>query len=60
MNPKDFVIWLNGFISGCHSYNATPEQWDTLKDVLSKVKLEEKNPFVASYTVTTTKDLLHD
>lgn len=41
MTSREFVIWLQGFIAGSNNYNLTPAGWDTLKEVLKTVKLED-------------------
>lgn len=41
MTSKEFVIWLKGFVEGSHHYNLTPSAWETLKETLKKVKLEQ-------------------
>jgi hypothetical protein len=41
MNDKEFVIWLRGFIQGCHEYAPTPKQWDILKETLSSIKTKD-------------------
>lgn len=41
MTPRDFVIWLQGFVDASHHYNLTPEGWDRLKEVLKDVKMEK-------------------
>ena len=38
MTSKEFVLWLKGFTDGVHEFNATPKQWDKLKDKLAEVK----------------------
>jgi hypothetical protein len=37
MTSKEFVIWLKGFVTATNNYNATPKQWDDLKDKLKEV-----------------------
>ena len=51
MTPREFVIWLKGFVQASNNFNATPKQWDDLKDQLNKVeinddKLQEVRRFV--------------
>jgi hypothetical protein len=38
MTPKEFTIWMKGFITACPKFHPTPEQWDLLKDQLQKVE----------------------
>lgn len=38
MNEKEFVFWLDGFVTACNKHMPTPAQWDTLVDVLSNVR----------------------
>lgn len=45
MTSKEFVIWLKGFTEGVHEYNATPKQWDLLKEKLAEVN---DNRFIES------------
>ena len=37
MKPKEYIIWLRGFVEACHEYAPTPKQWDALKDQLAHV-----------------------
>lgn len=41
MTPKDFIIWLQGFVEASHHYNLTPDAWNTLKETLKQVKIEK-------------------
>ncbi len=41
MTPREFAIWLKGFIQASNKYNITPKQWDDIKDQLDKVELDE-------------------
>ncbi len=65
MTPKDFTIWLNGFVEACNEYAPTPKQWDALKDKLSEVKdsyqvkVNQQLPIWTS-TSTIEKQLLND
>ena len=43
MNERDFVIWINGFVTASHDYALTPKQWDTLKETLKKVVVQDFN-----------------
>ena len=45
MTSKEFVIWLQGFTEAVHEFNATPKQWDLLKEKLAGVKDESKVEF---------------
>lgn len=42
ITPKDFCIWLKGFVDASHHWNLTPEAWDTVKTALSTVKYEDE------------------
>jgi hypothetical protein len=48
MTPREFVIWLQGFVAATHEYSMTPKQWDEFKDKLQTVVLDGK----ISYTIT--------
>ena len=48
MTPREFTIWLKGFMQAANNFNATPKQWDDLKDQLNKV---ETNNLPSSVTV---------
>jgi len=37
MKPKEYIIWLKGFVEACHEYAPSPKQWDALKDKLKEV-----------------------
>lgn len=41
MTAEEFVIWLKGFAEASNEYNVTPKQWQSVKDMLDKVKTEE-------------------
>jgi len=41
MTPKEFVIWLQGFVDASHNYNLTPASWDALKEKLKTVTIDE-------------------
>jgi len=43
MTPREFVIWLKGFVQASNKYNVTPKQWDDIKDQLNKVDLDDNN-----------------
>jgi len=76
MKPKEFVNWLNGFVTACNNYLPTPAQWDELKETLKKVDLdsnkmtvfdEEKSIFLGKVTLpkdywktNNDKEVLHD
>ena len=38
MTAKDFVIWLQGFVTACNEFQPTPKQWDEIKEVLNSVE----------------------
>ena len=38
MTTKDFVIWLQGFVTACNEFQPTPKQWDRVKEVLDSVE----------------------
>jgi len=42
MTPRDFAIWMRGFITACNEYQPTPKQWEKIKEVLQSVE-ELKN-----------------
>ena len=50
MTPREFVIWLKGFVQAANNFSATPKQWDDLKDQLNKVELNE-NPSVSTLNI---------
>ena len=41
MTPEEFVIWLRGFAEAANPYNVTPKQWDSVKQKLDSVEMEE-------------------
>jgi len=43
MTPREFVIWLKGFVQAANNFSATPKQWDDIKDQLNKVELNENS-----------------
>jgi hypothetical protein len=49
MTPEEFVIWLRGFAEAANPYNITPKQWESLKQKLDSVEIEE---FEGEYEVT--------
>lgn len=49
MTPEEFVIWLKGFAEAANAYNVTPKQWDTIREKLDSVQMEE---FEEEYEVT--------
>lgn len=76
MTPKEFVIWLQGFVAATHEYSMTPKQWDHLKEKLQTVDLDASfqlasdahlvvNPAhyistTGTYTLPPQKDILKD
>jgi len=38
MTAKDFVVWLQGFVTACNEFQPTPKQWDRVKEVLHSVE----------------------
>lgn len=38
MTPRDFSIWLKGFMAACNDFTATPAQWDKIKEELGQVQ----------------------
>ena len=40
MIPREFVIWLKGFVQASNNFTVTPKQWDDLKDQLDKVEID--------------------
>jgi hypothetical protein len=53
MTSKEFVVWMQGFVTACNEYSPTPKQWDTLKDKLGEVKDEQSYTF-PTFTPNTT------
>jgi len=53
MTSKEFVIWMKGFVEACNDFTATPKQWDSIKEVLSKVTDETTSKFSVSSSGTT-------
>ena len=41
MTPRDFVIWLKGFMQAANTFASTPKQWDDIRDQIGKVDLDE-------------------
>lgn len=37
MTSQEFITWLKGVVSASNEYAPTPQQWDLIKDELSKV-----------------------
>jgi hypothetical protein len=48
MTPREFVLWMQGFVAACNDYTTTPKQWDELKEKLESVELDQNT----SYTIT--------
>ena len=46
MTSKEFVVWMQGFVTACNDYSPTPKQWDIMKDELAKVKDEPTPPYI--------------
>ena len=40
MTPREFVIWLRGFVQASNNFTAIPKQWDDLKEQLDKVEID--------------------
>lgn len=57
ITPKDFCIWLNGFVDASHHWNLTPEAWDTVKTVLRTVKYEDEGGHRYEYVKNQTTTL---
>jgi hypothetical protein len=51
MTPREFVIWLKGFIQAANNFSATPKQWDDIKDQLNKVELDDRLQEIKRYTI---------
>jgi hypothetical protein len=49
MTSKEFVVWMQGFVTACNEYSPTPKQWDTLKDKLAEVK-DDTTPSFPTFT----------
>jgi hypothetical protein len=39
MNEQQFVLWMRGFVTACHSFQPTPAQWDELVETLNNVNI---------------------
>ncbi len=52
MTSKEFVVWMQGFVTACNDYSPTPKQWDIMKDELAKVK-DEPTPSYIGFTPNT-------
>ena len=44
MTSKQFVVWLEGFISAANDYNITPKHWQNIKDMMNKVTDQYDDP----------------
>ena len=42
MSSENFIIWLKGFVEAANPYNITPQQFETIKEVLKTVVLDKK------------------
>ena len=51
MTPREFVIWLRGFVQAANNFSATPKQWDDLRDQLEKVELDSQSTSTISIGV---------
>jgi hypothetical protein len=71
MTPREFVIWLQGFVAATHEYSMTPKQWEFFKEKLESVVLDQGNSYnmltltsgsipTVTYTASTDKTLLKD
>ena len=63
MTPREFVIWLQGFVAACNDYTTTPKQWDELKEKLESVVLDQNisyNITPDTYSGSSDKTLLKD
>ena len=73
MTPREFVLWMQGFVAACNDYTTTPKQWDELKEKLQSVVLDENisynislednisyNMSTDTYTGSSDKTLLKD
>jgi hypothetical protein len=40
MTPREFVIWLKGFVQAANNFSATPKQWDDLREQLNKIEID--------------------
>jgi len=63
MTPREFVLWMQGFVAACNDYTTTPKQWDELKEKLQSVVVDENisyNISTDTYTGSSDKTLLKD
>lgn len=63
MTPREFVLWMQGFVAACNDYTTTPKQWDELKEKLQSVVLDENISYnipTDTYTGSSDKTLLKD
>jgi len=63
MTPREFVIWLQGFVAATHEYSMTPKQWDLLKLKLRTVALDQDPSYIIpadTYSDSSDKTLLKD
>lgn len=54
MTPKEFVIWMKGFVKAANNFTLTPKQWDDLKDKLSDVDILDNNIKATRYELDST------
>jgi len=63
MTPREFVLWMQGFVAACNDYTTTPKQWDELKEKLESVELDQNisyNITADTYSGSSDKTLLKD
>jgi len=63
MTPREFVLWMQGFVAACNDYTTTPKQWDELKEKLESVDLDQNisyNITADTYSGSSDKTLLKD
>lgn len=63
MTPREFVLWMQGFVAACNDYTTTPKQWDELKEKLESVELDQNTSYnitADTYSGSSDKTLLKD
>jgi hypothetical protein len=51
MTPREFALWLKGFVQAASNFTLTPKQWDDIKDQLNKVELDDRLQEIKRYTI---------
>lgn len=44
MTCREFAVWLDGFIAAANDFNITPKDWETVKEMASKVTDKYNHP----------------